>query len=158
MWGVSIKNWFWGRWTFFDLFWPFWTFFMVFPHFLDLSLWFIMIDLGRPPRGGRDSNLRPLGWEIRVQPHSAIPVTQNSLRCPKYPLVQKIPKNHKIWPNMSQYAPICPNMSQYAPICPPTFRKNRFWGLWTFLYLFWLFVDLKNVRFDKNDFLVRSIN
>ena len=140
----SITNRFWGRWTFFDLFWPFWTFFRVFSHLLDLSLWFIMIDLGRPPRGGRDSNLRPLGWEIRVQPHSTIPVTQNSLRCPKFPLVQKIKKN--------------PNMSQYAPICPTTFRKNRFWGLWTFLYLFWLLFDLKNVRFDKHEFLVRSIN
>ena len=146
------ENRFWGRWTFFDIFWPFLSFFMDLPH-LFIDLWLISLiyyDWSRPARP-RDSNLRPCGWEIRVPNHWATPVTQNSLRYSKYPPVQKTKKSQ----NMAQYVPICANMSQ---ICPPTFRKNRFWGLWTFLYLFGPFVWPRKRRFWSKCFLVRSIN
>ncbi len=60
----QTKNWFWGRWTFFDRF----LTILDFCHgFIPFIHWF-MIDppdlwLISPPRGGWDSNPRPCGWE-----------------------------------------------------------------------------------------------
>ena len=72
--------------------------------------------------------------------------------------LHNLPNTFRIYPTPSEFTHHLQNSPTTFRIHSPTFRKNRFWAVGPFCTFFDLFADPKNVRFDKNEFLVRSIN
>jgi hypothetical protein len=64
----------------------------------------------------------------------------------------------RIYPPPSEFTHHLQNLPTTFRIHPPPSGKIGFEAAGPFCTFFDLFVDPKNVRFDKNDFFVRSIN
>ncbi len=100
-----------------------------------------MIDL--PPAGGGIRTRDLVVESRRVQDHWAIPVIPSKWY-PKYP---RVPKNKKKVPKI-------PSVTQNTL----WYKKIGFGGSGPFCTFFDICFDPTNVRFYKNEFLVRSIN
>ena len=95
-----------------------------------------------PPPSEFSQQLHNLPNTFRIYPTPSdftqpLQILPNTFRI--YQPLQILPNTFRIYPPPSEFTHHLQNLPTTFRIYPPTFRKNRFWGLWTFLYLFWPF-------------------